>query len=111
MDLRMAVGAPPVEISNSIKQRWSRRMTACNMTGITHTRHAYLQQLRIIGSVRFVAIRAILHDRRVLPEKWPTAFSMASQTVFRYRGLNQLFWIGAAVRIVTTRASHFAFAI
>src|SRR6476620_7244251 len=111
MDLRMAVGTPPVEIPDSIEQCRRRRMTAGDVTGITHTGHPDLEQLRVVGSVRFVTIRAILHDRWMLPEKWAAPFGMAGQTVFRYSRLNQLFRIRTTVRIVATGASNFAFAI
>ena len=67
MDLGMTVGAPPIEISNRIQQRRSRRVTARVVTGITHSGHSYFQQLRVIGSMRLVTVRAIFHNRRMLP--------------------------------------------
>jgi hypothetical protein len=86
-------------------------MPARVVTGITDSRHSYFQQLRVIGPVRLVTIRAILHHRRMFPEKGPAPLGMARQTVLGDRRLNQLLRIGTPVRIVTTRAGDFAFTI
>ena len=111
MDLGMTVCASPVEIPYRIQQRRGRRMTARVVTGITDTRHSHFQQLRVIGSMRLVTSRAILHYRRVFPEKGAAALGMTRQTILRYRRLNQLFWIRTPVRVMTTRAGDLAFAI
>lgn len=81
------------------------------MAGIANTRHACLQQLRVAGAMRLVAVRAVLHYRRVLPEKGTSPFGVAAQTVFIGGALQQLLGIGRTVRIVATGASYLAFAI
>ena len=61
--------------------------------------------------MRLVAIRAILHHRRVLPQERTTALHMAAQAVFGCGRLKQLLGIRTAVRIMTTRARDLALAI
>ena len=111
MDLGMTVCASPVEVPYCIQQGRSRRMAARVVTRITHSRHSHFQQLRVIGSVRLVTGRAILHYRRVFPEKGTAPLGVARQTILRYRRLNQLLWIRTPMRVVTTRAGNLALAI
>jgi len=67
--------------------------------------------LRVAGAVRFVAVRAVLHHRRVLPDEGATAFGVATETVFVRRALDKLLGIGSAVGIVATRAGNLALAV
>src|SRR2546425_10155546 len=83
MDLGVAVCATPVEIPNRIKQRGSCGMTARDVARIAHARHPPLEQLRIVCSVRFVAIRTIFHPRRVFPQERPAPLLVAAQAVLR----------------------------
>ena len=86
-------------------------MAAGHVATVAHARHADLEQLRIVGSVRLMAGRAIFHDGRVFPQERPFAFHMAAQTVRRDGRLNQLLRIGRPVRIVATGAGYLTFAI
>ena len=61
--------------------------------------------------MRFVAVRAVFNDWRVLPQERTPAFRVTTQAVFVGRALDKLLGIWRAVGIVTTGASHFAFAI
>ena len=47
----------------------------------------------------------------MLPQKRPTPFRVAAQTVLGCGRLNELLGIRAAVRIVTTSARHLSFAV
>ena len=67
VDLGVTVCATPVEIPYGILQRRDRGMTARNVAGIAHARHPHLEQLRVVGSVRLVAICTVFHHRRVFP--------------------------------------------
>src|SRR5256885_9044710 len=58
-----------------------------------------------------MTVGAVFHDRRMLPEKWPATFGVAAVAVFINRALNQLNRVRAAMRIVTTGACNFAFAV
>src|SRR5271157_5825775 len=107
----MAVRASTVEIPNGVEKRRGSRVTTRVVAAIADARHAYLQQLRVIGAVRLMAIGAVFHHRRVLPQERTTALGMAGEAVLVDRALNQLLRVGSAVRVVTARASHFAFAI
>ena len=107
----MAVGAAAVEILDGAKRLRLCRVAARDMAGIANTRHARLQQLRVAGAVRLVAVRAVLHYRRVLPEERTAPFGVAAQTVFVGRALQQLLGIGRAVRIMAAGAGYLAFAV
>jgi len=60
--------------------------------------------------MRFVAIGAILHYWRVLPQEGTAPLGVATVAILIDRALDQLFGIGRAVRIVATGAGHLAFA-
>ena len=90
----MAVGAAAAEILDGTERLRLRRVARRNVAGIAHTRHACLQQLRIAGAVRFMAVGAILHYRRVLPHERASPFRMAAQAVLVGGALNQLLRIG-----------------
>lgn len=79
----MAVGAAAVEILDGAKRLRLRWVAAGVMAGIANTRHARLQQLRVAGAMRLVAVRAVLHYRRVLPEEGTAPFGVAAQAVTR----------------------------
>ena len=111
MDLGMAVCATPVEIPHGIQDRRSRWVTSGDVARIAHARHAHLQQLRVVGAMRFVAVGAVLHDRRVLPEEWTAPLRVAGQAVFVHCALDELLWVGRPVRVVTTGAGDLAFAV
>ncbi len=81
------------------------------MARVTNPWHPHLQQLWIAAAVRLVAVGAVFHHRRVLPQEWPAAFGMAADAVLIDRALQKLARIRAAVRIVATGAGDFALAI
>ena len=107
----MAIGAATVEILDGAKGLRLGRVTAAVMTGIADARHAGLQQLRVAGAVRFMAVRAVLHDRRVFPDEGTAPFGVAAETIFVCGALNELLGIGSAVGIMATGAGNFAFAV
>src|SRR6185369_3703244 len=72
VNLGMTVRTTPIEIPNRIQQRRSCGMPARDVARIADAWHTHFEQLRIIRSMRLVAVRAILHHRRVLPQEWPT---------------------------------------
>ena len=107
----MTVGAAPVEIAYGIERLRGAGMTAGHVAGIANPRHAHSQQLRIVAAMRLVAVGAVLHDRRMLPEEGTAPLGVAAETVLGGRGLQQLLWIGTSVRVMATGAGHLAFAI
>ena len=111
MNLGVTIGTAPVEVADVIQQRRGGRMPAGIVTGIAYARHAHFQQLRIICAVSLVTGRTVLHNRRMLPEKWSAAFGMAAQAVRIRSRLNELLGIGTAVWVVATGAGYFAFPI
>ena len=111
VDVGMAVGAAAVEVLDGTKRLRLGRMPAAVVAGIADARHARLEQLRIAGAVRFMAVRAVLHYRWVLPHKRTAAFGVAAETVFVGGALDELLGIGSAVGIVTTGAGDLAFAV
>ena len=61
--------------------------------------------------MRLVAIGAVFHHRRMLPQERTAPFGVATQAVLVDRGLSQLAGVGRSVRIVTARARYLAFAV
>jgi hypothetical protein len=86
-------------------------MTARNMAAVAHARHTHLEQLRIVCSMRFVAVRTILHHGRVFPKEWSTTLRMAAHAVLGYCWLNQLLGIGTAMWVMTSGAGHLALSV
>jgi len=86
-------------------------VAARDVTGIAHARHPHFKQLRVAGAVRFMAVNAVLHNRRVLPQERASPFGMASQAILVHGCLPKLAWIGRAMRVMATGASHFAFPV
>src|SRR5580765_4871077 len=101
----MAVCAATIEVADGIKQGWSRWVPARDVTGIAHARHPHFKRVRVAGGVRFMAVDAALHNRRVLPQERATPFGMASQAILVHGCLPQLAWIGRAMRVMATGAS------
>lgn len=64
-----------------------------------------LQQLRVGRPMGLMAIQAVLHNRRMLPQERTPSLGMALVAVFVGGGLDELLGIGAAVRVVAVRAS------
>ena len=111
VDVGVAVRAAPIEVFDRVKWLRLRRVPAAVMARVADTRHPHFQQLRVAGAMRFVTIRAILHDRWVFPEKWSAAFGVAAKAVFSRGALDKLLRIGCAMWIVAARAGHLSFAI
>ena len=74
----MAVGAAAVEILDGTEWLWLRGVAATVVAAVAYAWHARLQQLGIARSVRLVTVRAVLHNRRVLPEERSTSFGVAA---------------------------------
>ena len=111
MDVRVAVRAAAIEVFDRVKWLGLRRVPAAVVAGIAYARHTHLQELRVAGAMRFVAVCAILHDRWVFPKERSAAFRVAAQAVFVRGALDKLLRIGRAMRIVAARARYFAFSI
>ena len=111
VNVGMAVGAPAVEVLDGAERLRLSWMAAAVVARIADARHAYLQKLRIVAAVRFVAVGAIFEYRRMLPKKRSAAFGVATQAVFVGGRLDQLLGIGRAVRIVAARAGDLPFAV
>src|SRR4051794_21951647 len=111
MDRRVTVRAAPVEIANGIKQSWSSRVSTSDVTGIAYARHAHLEQLRVAGAMRFMAVSTVLHNRGVFKQEGTSAFRVATEAILVHGALLQLTRIGRAVGIVATGAGNFALAI
>ena len=58
-----------------------------------------------------MAVSAVLHHWRVLPQERATSLGVAAQAILVHGGLPKLAWIGRAMGVVATGAGHFAFPI
>jgi hypothetical protein len=106
MDQRVAVGAGPVEYVTA--GCWFRGciVSAYGMTALTQPRRADFQQLRIAGAVRIMAVHAVLHDWRMLPDERAAPFRVAFITGLIHGGRDEKFWIRASVRVVAVGAGN-----
>src|SRR5262245_1422396 len=100
MDPGMTVGATSIEIPDGVQDRRRRRMARRDVARVADPRHAHLEQLRVIGAVRLVAVRAVLHHRWMLEQEWPAPLRVAAHAILGYRAVNQLTRVRAAVRVV-----------
>ena len=107
----VTIGAAAIEILDRTKRLWLGGVPAAVVARVAHPWHSNLQKLGVVRAVWFVAVRAILQHRRVLPEKGPASFAMAAEAIFVGRALDELLRIRRAMRIVAARAGDFAFAI
>ena len=58
-----------------------------------------------------MAVNTVLHYGRVFPQERPASLGVATQAILIHCGLPKLAWIGRAVRVMATRAGHFAFPV
>jgi hypothetical protein len=106
MDLAVAVGAASVEETTLIF-----RISGSVNTGVTlgaEPRHAHFKQAVINGPVGFMAVGAIIRNRRMLMKEGPSPFRMTGVTVLVNAVLFELCRIGRAVRVVAVRADDLA---
>ena len=105
MDLAMTVGAAPVEKTALI----FRIITSVGgVTLVAKPRHTHFKQAVIDAAMRFVAIGAIVRNRRMLKKKWPPPLRMAGITVLVDAVLFELCGIGRSVRVVAVGADDLA---
>ena len=71
--------------------------------------HADLQQLRACGTMRVMAVGAIFHHRRMLPQEGPAPFRMTLVAGLVDRAFDQQLGIGSSVRIMAIGASDLPF--
>ena len=90
----MAIRAAPVEILDRTERLRLGGVAAGNVARVANPGHPDLEQLRIAAAVRIVAVGAVFHDRRMLPQKWSPAFGVAGEAVLVHRALNQLAGFG-----------------
>ena len=86
-------------------------MAARHVAGIAHSRHAHLQQLRVAAAVRLMAVGAVFHDGRMLPQKRTTAFGMTAVAILVDGALDELAWVRTSMRVVATGAGNLALAV
>ena len=107
----MAVRTAPVEVPHGVEDRRGCWVTAGDVAGITYSRHAHLQQLRVVGAMRFVAVGTVFHDWWVLPQKRTATLRMTGKAVLVDCAMDELLRIGCSMRVMATGACHLAFAI
>ena len=102
----MTLGAAPVEETTDFLRIIG---SVAGVTLGTEPRHAIFKQAVIVAAVRFMAIGAIIRNRRMLKKVGPSSLRMASVAVFVNAGLFKLRRIWRAVRIVAIGACDFPF--
>jgi hypothetical protein len=61
--------------------------------------------------MRLMAVNAVLHHWRVLPQERTPPFGVATQAILVHCGLPKLTWIGRSMWVVAACAGHLAFPI
>ena len=109
MDLAVTVGAAAVKEKHRSRRPRADRVTRCVVALSAEPRICDLEKPVIDGSVRLMAVAAILKRRRMFPQKRPAPLGVTGVTVFIDAGLFELGRIGGAVRIVAIGAGELAF--
>ena len=109
MDLRMTVRATAVECEPRCGQLRSRGMPRRNVALLAETGHTGFQQLRARGTVRFMAVHAIFHHRRMLPQERTAPLRVTRVTILVDRALDQQLGIGTAMRVMAIGAGDLSF--
>ena len=76
---------------------------------VAEPRHAGLQQLRAGGTMRFMAVHAIFHHRRMLKQERATSFRMALVAGLVDRAFDQQLGIGSSMRVMAIRTGDLSF--
>ena len=80
-----------------------------NVALLAETGHTGFQQLRARGTVRFMAVHAIFHHGRMLPQEGTAPLRVTRVTILVDRALDQQLGIGSAMRIMAIRAGDLSF--
>lgn len=108
MNLRMAIRACPVEGKTGACQLRGRGVPDGGVTLLTEPGRTDFEQLGIAGAMRVMAVIAVLHDRRMLPEEGTAPLRVALVTRLIDGGGDEKFWIRASVRVVAVGAGNLA---
>ena len=111
VDLGMAVRATAIEVTDGVEECRHRGVAAGDVARVAHPRHSHLEQLRVVCAMWFVAVRAVFHDRRVLPKEGPAALGVAAVAVLVCRSLEELVRVRRAMGIVAAGAGYLAFSV
>jgi len=108
---RVAVGAATIEILDRTERLRLGGVAAGHVARVANPGHPYLEQLRVAATMWLVAVCAVFHDWRMLPQKRPAAFRVAAVAILIDRSLPQLGRVWAAMRIVAAGAGNLSFTI
>jgi hypothetical protein len=82
MNLRVTVGATPIEYKKRLWALGGGGMPGLHMAALAEPGFLHHQHFRVAGAMGVVAVSAILHHRRVLPEEWSSFIRMAFKAGF-----------------------------
>src|ERR1019366_7149213 len=108
MDLRMAVGARPVEGKTGACQLRGRGVPDGGVTLLAEPGHTDFEQLGIAGAMRVMAVITILHGRGMLPEEGTAPLRVALVARLINGGCDEEFRIRTSVRVVAVRTCNLA---
>lgn len=110
MNLRMAVRAAAIEHENRSHSPRRTGMPRRNVTLRTKPRVGKFEQSIVDRAVRVVTVRAVLQNRRMLPQERTAPLGMTGVAVFVHAGLPELRGVRGTMRIMTIRARHLSLA-
>ena len=106
MNIEMTVDTGAVERPSVGHGIGLRVVAATFMACLAQARRSDLQQWRVIGAVRRVAVQTVLDNRRMLPQEWAALVRMAGCAEHIHgHGCDHLFRC-RPVRIMATRAEN-----
>jgi len=106
MDLAMTVRAAPVEKTARL---WRIIRSVTGVTLGAEPRQAHFEQAVVNAAVGFVAIGAIIRNRRMFMQEGASPLRMAGEAVLGDAVLFELCRIGAAMRVVAIRTGNLSF--
>lgn len=111
VDLRVAIQAAAVDRKSRHRiARIGRMEVCCIVAALAQPRPRDHQQVLVDGAVRIMTVQAVLAHGQVLEQKRPALLGVALVASVIDRSRSQHFIGEAAVRIMTVRTHHFAFA-
>ena len=111
MNLRVAVQARPVTVKGGIRFSGNRLVATLNMTLLAEHRRTLAQQADVVRAVRFMTVRTVFSDRRMLEKIRSAIFRMTVVTGFVNAAGAHHFFADRTVRFMAGRAGNALFAV
>ncbi len=106
MHLRMAVLAAPVNVHDRVRPSRNGLVTPLNMASLAELRPPQAQELFVVRPMRSMTTHAVLTNRSMLPEEWPSLLLVTGVALVVDRIRADQFFCLRAMRIMARGALH-----